>query len=73
MTLHRGHKLSRNELPILTVREFRAQFSKLDHPVRVIRSRGSSFGEVEILGLWMPTKRTAEVADRTPVRYPPDK
>ena len=61
--------MSRRELPLLTVREFRAQFSKLTHPVRVIRSRG----KVEILGLWTPTKRNSEVADSTSVRYPPEK
>jgi hypothetical protein len=37
----------------MTVREFRARFSTLDHPVRVIRARG----KVEILGTWVPEKR----------------
>ena len=59
----------KRELPLLTVREFRASFSKLHKPVRVIRSRG----KVEILGVWTPTRRTDEVADSTGVRYPAEK
>lgn len=57
--------MSKNEIPLMTVREFRARFSRLTQPVRVIRSRG----KVEILGLWTPTKRTSDVAGRTGVRY----
>lgn len=55
--------MARRKMPLLTVRDFRARFSKLTEPVQVIRARGN----VEILGTWTPAKR---VADRTPVRYP---
>ena len=37
----------------MTVREFRARFSTLDHPVKVIRARG----RVEVLGTWTPEPR----------------
>lgn len=36
------------------VREFRAAFSSLDHPVTVVRTRG----KMEILGTWTPAPRT---------------
>jgi len=45
------------------VRDFRANFSKLDHPVHVIRARNP----IEILGTYYPEER---VTDSTPVRYP---
>lgn len=48
----------------MTVRDFRANFSKLTEPVRVLRSRSSAGGDVEFLGTWTPS------TDRTPVRYP---
>lgn len=72
-TSHQGLSVPRKtELPIMTVREFRARFSRLDHPVRVIRSRRSSGGEVEILGTWTPERRTASVVGSTAVRYAGD-
>ena len=53
---------------LMTVREFRAVFSRLRRPVKVIRSRG----KVEILGTWIPEDHTQGGAASTPVRYPPD-
>ena len=51
-----------SDLPLLTVRDFRARFSTLTEPVQVIRARG----KVEILGTWTPMN----VTNRTVVRYP---
>lgn len=46
----------------MTVREFRATFSSLDHPVTVLKARGDAQGPARILGIYYP--------ERTPVRYP---
>jgi hypothetical protein len=54
--------MRKTEPPLMTVRDFRARFSTLTEPVRVIRSRG----EVRILGTWTPER----VATSTGVRYP---
>ena len=38
---------------MITMREFRNTFQKLEEPVRVVRARG----EIEVIGTWTPTKR----------------
>lgn len=50
-----------SDLPIMTVREFRAKFSRLTHPVRVIRAKNT-----KVLGVYYP------VTDSTGVRYAAD-
>jgi hypothetical protein len=50
------------DIPVVTVREFRATFSRLDQPVAVFKARGDVDGPARILGIYYP--------ERTPVRYP---
>ena len=38
---------------MVTMREFRNSFEKLDEPVQVVRARG----KIEVLGTWTPAKR----------------
>jgi hypothetical protein len=45
--------MERREPRLVTVRQFRNNFQRLDEPVRVIRARG----EVEILGTWTPWEK----------------
>ena len=45
------------QLPILTIRDFRASFQNLTGPVQVIRARASAKGKVEIIGTWTPEKK----------------
>jgi hypothetical protein len=55
-------KPQKARLPLLSVRQFRATFSKLEEPVQVARLQSP----VQILGTYYPES----VADSTPVRYP---
>ena len=58
-----ARKNQKSRLPVLSVREFRATFSRLQEPVEVIRARGP----VRVLGTYYPEP---QVTDSTPVRYP---
>lgn len=40
-------------LRMITMREFRNTFQKLEEPVKVVRARG----EIEVIGTWTPTKK----------------
>lgn len=42
---------------MITMREFRSTFQKLEEPVKVIRARG----EVEIVGTWTPARRREKI------------
>lgn len=37
---------------MITMRDFRANFSKLREPVKVVRARGA----IEVIGTWTPVK-----------------
>lgn len=41
---------------MITMRDFRANFSKLKDPVKVVRARG----EIEVIGTWTPVRKDPE-------------
>lgn len=41
------------QVKMVTMREFRNSFQKIQEPVRVVRARG----EIEVIGTWTPAKK----------------
>jgi hypothetical protein len=40
-------------LKMVTMRDFRNNFQRMEEPVRVVRARG----EIEVIGTWTPAKK----------------